>query len=68
MVEAAGEDKGWQAANDGGMWLVNVDSKWPTTGQTPKWVDNKSELTMSQTLKGADDGPGLTMNQTLKRG
>jgi hypothetical protein len=28
MVETAEEDRGWQAANDGGnRWLVNVDQK-----------------------------------------
>jgi hypothetical protein len=59
MVETAGEDRGWRAANDGGSrWLVNADPKGPTTGQTPKWADNGPGLTMSQTSNGADNGPG----------
>jgi hypothetical protein len=66
MEEAAGEDRGWQAANDNGRWLVDADSKGPTMGQTPEWADNRPGLTISQTSKGADDGPGLTMSQTSK--
>jgi hypothetical protein len=58
MVEVAGEDRDWQAANDGVKWLVNADSKGLTTGQTPKWAYNGLWLTISQTSKGSTMGQG----------
>ena len=32
MVEIAGEDRGWRAANNGHRWLVKANSKGPITG------------------------------------
>jgi hypothetical protein len=64
MVDIAGEDRGWQAANDdGNRWLMNADPKGPTTSQTSKWADNGPRLTMSQTSNGVDNRLGLTMSQ-----
>jgi hypothetical protein len=80
MVEAAGEDRGWRAANDGGTWLVNANPKGPTKGQSNSKMgrqrvraDNEPNFKMGRqqakannepNLKRADNGPGPTRAKT----
>jgi hypothetical protein len=80
MVETAGEDRGWQAANDGdSMWLMNVDPKGANNGPNSKMGRQRAKANNEpnfkrgrqwakadneSNFKRADNGLGLTMSQT----